>query len=172
MRPVTDHSCRSRRDRPLFCRPLPGRHQGKDKDEDKGIGPSQTLALPSLKSTFSQPLREKCVSKLVIIGSKVMFHPNNAMKSHVLHTVWCNFSGEAAWEIDRSWEWKGYRYNWEWFLMFSTARQYRPHRYQSHQRDDEPWTFHRRTPKERFVKFRHGVIKARSTLTPIHCATH
>ena len=31
------------------------------------------------------------------------------MKSQVLHTVWCYFSGEAAGEfvIDHSWEWKG-----------------------------------------------------------------
>ena len=61
-----------------------------------------TLSLPSSKSTFSQPSKEKCISEVVRIGSIIIFQSESAMKSKVLHTVWCNIPGEAAGEI---WNW-------------------------------------------------------------------
>ena len=33
-----------------------------------------TLQLPSSRSTFSQPFREKCISEVVRIGSIIIFH--------------------------------------------------------------------------------------------------
>ena len=35
-----------------------------------------TFSLPSSKSTFSQPFREKCINEVVRIGSVVIFHLN------------------------------------------------------------------------------------------------
>ena len=61
-----------------------------------------TLSPPGSKSTFSQP-REICtVSDAVSISSIIIFHPNEAMKSQVLHTVWCYISGKDAGEV---WNW-------------------------------------------------------------------
>ena len=61
-----------------------------------------TLSLPSSKSTFSpQPLKEKCISEVVRIGT-IFFQSESTMKREVLHTVWCNITGEATGEI---WTW-------------------------------------------------------------------
>ena len=65
-------------------------------------GSCLTLSLPSLKSTFSQPFKEKCTREVARIGSIISFHLSKAMKTQVLHSVWCNISGEAAGEI---WHW-------------------------------------------------------------------
>ena len=58
--------------------------------------------LPSSKTTFSQPSQREMYKW----GSEnwQYNHPSSgyAMKSQVLHTVWCNISGEAAGEI---WNW-------------------------------------------------------------------
>ena len=68
------------------------------------------LKFTDVDYTFSQPLKEKCISEVVRIGSISIFRLVLAMKSHVLHTVLCNMSDEAAGEIkvDHSWEWKGW----------------------------------------------------------------
>ena len=48
------------------------------------------------------PFKVKCVSKVVRIWLYNHLSSEWAMKSHVLHTVWCYISGEAAGEI---WHW-------------------------------------------------------------------
>ena len=48
------------------------------------------------------PLKEKRISEVVRIGSIIIFHLSKAMKSQVLHTVWCHISCEAAGEF---WHW-------------------------------------------------------------------
>ena len=69
--------------------------------------PHSTIApfTPSSRSIFSQHCNEKCISGVVIIGSIII--SSLAMESQVLHTVRGNISGEAAGEIDYSWECKG-----------------------------------------------------------------
>ena len=57
-----------------------------------------TLSLPSSKSTFFQPFKEKCISEVVGIGS-IIVHLSKLWRRQVLHTVWCNISGKAAGEI-------------------------------------------------------------------------
>ena len=59
------------------------------------------LSLLISKLTFSQPFRKKCINEVVRI-----FWYEYAMKSHVLHAVRCNISGEAAGEI---WHWSALR---------------------------------------------------------------
>ena len=61
-----------------------------------------TLSIPSSKSTFSQSFLEKCISEVVRTGTRIIFQSEYAMKSQVLHTVWCNMTGEATGEI---WTW-------------------------------------------------------------------
>ena len=53
--------------------------------------------IPSSKRTFSHHLLLKeCISEVVRVGSINHRSSELAMESHVLHTVWCNISGEAA----------------------------------------------------------------------------
>ena len=61
-----------------------------------------TLSLPSSKSIFSQPSKEEFISEVVRIGTIIIFKFEQAMKSQVLHTVWCNITGEGTGEI---WTW-------------------------------------------------------------------
>ena len=49
-----------------------------------------TLSLPSSKSTFSQPFKEKCISEVVRIGSIIILHLIKLWKVLVLHTVMYN----------------------------------------------------------------------------------
>ena len=60
------------------------------------------FVFPSSKSTFSQPFKEQYISEVVRIGSIIILHLSKAMKSWILHTMWCIFTGEAAGEI---WNW-------------------------------------------------------------------
>ena len=70
-----------------------------------------TLSLPSSKSTFSQPFKEKCISEVERIGSIITFYLN---KLQVLHSVWYHISGEAAGDI---WNW-GFRHETTSFTVF------------------------------------------------------
>ena len=56
----------------------------------------------SSKRTFSQPFIEKCITEVVRNGSTLIFHLSKAMKSQILHTIWCTIFGAAAGEI---WSW-------------------------------------------------------------------
>ena len=61
---------------------------------------SLTLSLPSSKSTFSQPFKEKCGSKVVsIVGSIIIFYLSKLWKANEFFMRWCCTSGEAAGEI-------------------------------------------------------------------------
>ena len=42
---------------------------------------SLSLSLPSSKSTFSQPLKNKLTSEVVRIGSIIIFHPRKLRKA-------------------------------------------------------------------------------------------
>ena len=53
----------------------------------------------SAKSTFSQPLKEKCISEVVRIDSIIIFHLISNEKPHSPYCVMCYISGEAAVEI-------------------------------------------------------------------------
>ena len=70
-----------------------------DGDDDDSLW---ALSLPSSKSTFSQPIKEKCMK----LGNENWLYNHlsseKAVKTQVLHTVWCNISGEATGEI---WNW-------------------------------------------------------------------
>ena len=56
-----------------------------------------TFSLPSLKSTFSQPFKDKCISDVVRIGSVIIFHLSKVWKAKFF--MLCDVSGEAAGEI-------------------------------------------------------------------------
>ena len=58
-----------------------------------------TLSLPGSRSTFSRPLKDRCISEVVRIESLIVFHLSKAMNSKILHTMSCNISGEVAGEI-------------------------------------------------------------------------
>ena len=60
------------------------------------------LSLPSSKSTFSQPFKDKCMNEVVINGCIIISHLINLWKAKFLHTVWCYISGEGVGEI---WSW-------------------------------------------------------------------
>ena len=45
-------------------------------------------------------LKRKCISE--VVRESIIFHLSKLWKHHVLHTVWCNISGEATGEI---WDW-------------------------------------------------------------------
>ena len=69
-----------------------------------------TLSLPSSKSTFSQPLKEKCICKVVRIGTLVIiFHSSKLWKTKffILCDVIFLVRLQGKFEIDHSWEWKG-----------------------------------------------------------------
>ena len=53
-------------------------------------------------------LKEKRISGVVRIGDRIIFQPSKVW-SQVLHTVWCNISGETAreFQLDQSWKLKG-----------------------------------------------------------------
>ena len=68
------------------------------------LSQSLTLSLPSSKSTFSQPSKEKCISAVVRTGSIIIFHLiifhfSSYEKPGSWYCVyWCNIFGEAAGE--------------------------------------------------------------------------
>ena len=70
---------------------------------------SLTLSLPSLKSTFSQPFKEKCISEVVRISSVIIFHLSKLWKSKFFIRA-IVFSSvvrlQGKFEIGHSWEWK------------------------------------------------------------------
>ena len=68
-----------------------------------------TLPLPSSKSTFSQPFKDKCISKVVGIGSIIIFHLSKLWKDKffILCDVIFLVKLQGKFEIDHSWELKG-----------------------------------------------------------------
>ena len=59
-----------------------------------------SLTLSAQKVQFCQPLRETyLLSEVVRTGTTTAFQSAYAMKSQILHTVWCFLTGEAAGEI-------------------------------------------------------------------------
>ena len=69
-----------------------------------------SLSLPSSKSTFSQPFKEKFISDVVRIGHIIIFHLSKLWKAKFF--ILCNviflvrFQGKFG--IDHTWEWKSY----------------------------------------------------------------
>ena len=59
------------------------------------------LKIKTQNGSFSQPFKEKCISEVVRIGNIIIFHLSK-LYCQVLHTMWCDISGEAAGEI---WNW-------------------------------------------------------------------
>ena len=84
-----------------------------DKFKGSFYGPSSSSFIPSSKSTFSQPFKERSISNIVRICKYNHVSPDQAMKNQFLNTVyliilflvrlWGKF------EIDHSWEWKSLR---------------------------------------------------------------
>ena len=68
------------------------------KGSDLTDNQSLSGSLPSSRSTFSQPFKDRCISEVARIGSLIIFHLSKAMKSQILHTMSCNISGEVAGE--------------------------------------------------------------------------
>ena len=68
------------------------------------------LSRPSSKSTFSQPFKEKCISEVVKLGSIIIVRLSKLWKAFKkFFKSWCYIFGERAkFEIDHSWEWKGF----------------------------------------------------------------
>ena len=71
---------------------------------------SLTLPRPCSKRTFSQLYKEKCISEAVRVGSVNSFHLNNLWKAtfFILCDVIFLMRLEGKFEVDHSWEWKGW----------------------------------------------------------------
>ena len=69
-----------------------------------------TLSLPSSKSTFSQPFKEKCTSEVIRIGSIIIFHLSKLWKAKffILCDIIYLVRLQEKFEIDHSWEWEDY----------------------------------------------------------------
>ena len=63
-----------------------------------------TLPLPSLKSTFSQPFKQKCLSEVLRIGSIILFHLSKLWKDKffILCDVIFLVRLQGKFEVDRS----------------------------------------------------------------------
>ena len=68
----------------------------------------RVLPCPSSKSTLSQPLKETCMSKVVGIGSMIIFHLSRLRKAtfSILCDVIFLVRLQGKFEIGHSWEWK------------------------------------------------------------------
>ena len=63
--------------------------------------------LPSWKSTFSQPFKQKCITELVRMGSLITFYLSKLWKTKffILCDVIFLVRLQGKFEIDHSWEW-------------------------------------------------------------------
>ena len=75
-----------------------------------------TLSLPSLKSKFSRPFKEKCTGEVGKIGSIIIFHLSKLWKAKffILYDVIFLVRLQEKFDIDHSWEWKGPLTLWTW----------------------------------------------------------
>ena len=72
------------------------------------LNTSPSLSLPSSKSTFSQPFKDKCINDLGRIGSIIIFHLSKLWKAKfsILCDVIFLVRLQGKFESDHSWEWK------------------------------------------------------------------
>ena len=70
---------------------------------------SSTISLPSLKSTFSQPFKEKCKSEVVRIGSIIKFRMSKLREAKFFTLCDAIFLVrlQGKFGVDHTWEWKG-----------------------------------------------------------------